>query len=168
MIELKTLTSRQDKRLYLKYVNKFRKDYFTDAEPQSMQDVNYALELKTLCLLILLNNKVVGMVEATPGSIKNKKILNIATIYIDKQHRNKGIANFVYHYLDNLLPHVDIALHIEESNYYNNISKFKEMGFTHYWVGFLSSPDHRMYDEKTFVLYTEKYDNELMPIEKVA
>ena len=170
-IELSAITkrsSRHEKRVFLKYMNKFRANYFADAPDMDMSDINYALDNKIVCMLIVADNKYIGAVEATPGCVITQKILNIATIFIDKQFRNKGIANFVYAYLDNLLPDVDVALQIEESNYYQNISKFKNMGFTHYWAGDVSSNDHRQYNEKTFVLYSEKYDNQLMPIAEVA
>jgi ribosomal protein S18 acetylase RimI-like enzyme len=162
MVDLKPLTSRQDKRLYLKYVNKFRKDYFTDADPQDMQDVNYALENNILCLLILLNNKVIGMLEATPGNVYATKVLNIATIYIDKKYRKQGIAKQVYKFMES---YIDIALHIEQSNFAKNIDKFINCGFNFYNdMKNTDNVDHRQYDEKTYVLYTKQHIDAFKPI----
>ena len=159
-ISIQPINARQDKRLYLKYINKFRAGYFADAPSMSILDVNHAIEQKIVMGLILLNNKCVGIVEATPGNIYSQKILNIATIYVDTRHRGQGIANVVYKYFSNLQDDIDVALQIEESNYTKNASKFKDMGFTHYaMVECVSSSDHRKYDEKTYVLYDKKHDD---------
>ena len=157
-------SSRQDKRMYLKLINKFRAEYFSSAPEMRLEDVNHALDNKVLCMLITVDNKFIGMVEATPGSVNNQKILNIATIFVDKRYRGNGIANFVYSQLDNLLPDIDIALQIEESKYRENVNQFANMGFTHYWAGEMNSQDHRKYDEKTFVLYHKQYAKGLQPI----
>ena len=162
-------SSRQDKRMFLKLINKFRAEYFTDADPMGMEDVNHALDNKVLCMFITVDKKCIGMVEATPGSVNDQKLLNIATIFVDKRYRGNGIANVVYSHLDNLLPEVDIALQIEESKYHVNVNQFANMGFTHYWAGELPNvQDHRKYDEKTFVLYQKEYEKGLQPILETA
>jgi len=160
-IGIKAIKTRQDKRLYLKYINKFRAGYFADAPSMTILDINNAKDQKIVMGLILLNNKCIGLVEATPGNIYSQKILNIATIYVDTRHRGQGIANVVYKYFSNIQDDVDIALHIEESNYTKNVSKFKDMGFTHYTVGVdsVGVNDHRKYNEKTYVLYDKKHDD---------
>ena len=158
-------SSRQDKRMFLKLINKFRGEYFSGADHMAMEDVNHALDNQVVCMLITVDNKFIGMVEATPGSVNNQKILNIATIFVDKRYRGNGIANVVYRRLNNLLPELDIALQIEESKYFENVNQFANMGFTHYWAGELeNTQDHRKYDEKTFVLYHKEYAKGLQPI----
>lgn len=165
MIQLKPIKSRQDKRLYLKYINKFRKGYWSDAQDLSMLDVNYGLDQKIVCCLVLLNNKCIGMVEATPGNVYTTKIINIATIYIDKRYRNSGIAKYVYKYMQSSIPNdVEIALQIEERNFESNKDKFLDCGFTHYDKITLNSDDHRQYDEQTYVLFTKQHINKLKPI----
>jgi len=163
-IELRPAKSRQDKRLYLKYINKFRKGYWSDAPAMSMLDINYALDNKILCLLVLLNNKCIGMVEATPGNVYATKVLNIATIYIDKKYRNSGIAKIVYKYIDSF-ENVEIGLQIEQRNFTANIDKFLDCGFTHYSKLTLTSDDHRCYEEDTYVLYTKQHCDELQLME---
>lgn len=170
MIEITPLQTRQDKRSYIKYVNKFRKEYFAnhingDASAFDIETVNYGLENKIVMCLIQLNNKCIGIVEATPGSIYGQKILNIATIYVDKKHRSRGIANIVYKFFSELLDDVDIALHIEESNFNQNVSKFIDMGFTHYLLlEECDSIDFRKYDEKTYVLYDKKHTQDCIEL----
>ena len=56
-ISIQPINTRQDKRLYLKYINKFRAGYFADAPSMSILDVNHAIEQKIVMGLILLNNK---------------------------------------------------------------------------------------------------------------
>ena len=158
-------SSRQHKRMFLKLINKFRAGYFADADNMGMEDLNHALANHVLCTLITANDKFIGMVEATPGGVNEQKILNVATLYIDPRHRNKGIANYVYKMLDDIVPEVDVALQIEESNYLQNVKKFEQMGFTYYWAGEIKNvQDHRKYDEKTYVLYHKQYSPELLPV----
>ena len=162
-------STRQDKRMFLKLINKFRGEYFSSADDMGMEDVNHALDNHVVCMLITVDNKFIGMVEATPGRVNNQKILNIATIFVDKRYRGNGIANVVYSHIDNLLPEVDIALQIEESKYFENVNQFANMGFTHYWAGELeNTQDHRKYNEKTFVLYYKEYEKGLQPILETA
>jgi len=163
-IAIQPIQSRQDKRLFLNYINKFRKDYFADALAMSMSDINYALDNKTLCCLIMANNKCIGMLEATPGNVYATKVLNIATIYIDKRYRNSGIAKIVYKYIDSF-ENVEIGLQIEERNFTANIDKFLDCGFTHYSKLTLTSDDHRCYKEDTYVLYTKQHSDELKLME---
>lgn len=167
MIELQPIKSRQDKRMYLKYINKFRKGYWSDAPDMSIEEINYALDKKIICCNVLLNNKCIGMLEATPGHINATKTIQIATIYIDKKYRNSGIAKYVYKYLEAVMPDdVEIALHIEQRNFDTNIDKFLDCGFTHYGITTVKSDDHRQYDEDTYVLFTKQHHHMLKPINR--
>jgi GNAT superfamily N-acetyltransferase len=162
------IDSNKKKKRYFEHLNSFRAEYFNEPGigKYKLKHWNMIQQQGLIPVLLYENSTSVGMAEISVGSLYGKEMLNVCTVYIDPQHRGKGLATAFYRWAEQEADEegINFGIQVEQSSMIQNKTQFKKMGF--HWASAITDWGNEMaYNQTTWVLYTKHYLKRIMPID---
>ena len=164
----------KDKVLYCKMLNAFRNEYFKGNSPFDITPMYLDMigaEQGIHRNMFYWDDELIAISETACGQAFGKPTLGVATVYVKPNWRGKGIANSIYHFVENQLmkgiPDCVFNLQIEEDELIANYKKFEALGFTHAYhiAEFSNGLD---YQQKTYAVMKGKHFDSAIPLKEVA